>query len=341
MLFRFEMRHNETGMSVIEPCYIALFKSGELGRLADELYNRLLACDICPWKCGVNRIRGEIGFCQSGALPIVSSYCAHRGEEPALSGTRGSGTIFFGNCNMLCLYCQNFQISQDSVAQRHHEVDCQTLAGQMLYLQNKLECHNINLVSPSHFVPQIVKAVLEAASGGLHIPLVYNTGGYDSIDTIKALAGIIDIYLPDIRYASKEIAAELSKVPEYVVNNRQVIREMYRQVGDLKTDEDGVAYRGVIVRHLILPKNLAGSEDSLGWLAREVSPTITVSIMSQYYPCHKASQKPELTRTINCEEYAEVTNLLEKLGLENGWLQEMDAPTNYLPDFSRQGNPFE
>jgi putative pyruvate formate lyase activating enzyme len=328
-------------MSIVEPGYIALYRSGELARRASMLEERLSACDLCPWKCGINRLKGEKGFCQSGAQPIVASYCAHHGEEPALSGSRGSGTIFFGNCNMQCLYCQNYQISQDSAAQQHNETDCHTLAGHMLYLQNELECHNINLVSPSHFVPQIVKSLLEAVSGGLQIPLVYNTGGYDSLDTIKALDGIIDIYLPDIRYASDETARELSRVPDYIVNNRQVIREMYRQASDLKVDENEVAYRGVIVRHLILPEHLAGSEDSLNWLAREVSPSITVSIMSQYYPCHKAQQKPGLSRAVTYEEYVEVTNLLEDLGLENGWLQEMDAPTNYLPDFSRKGNPFE
>ena len=328
-------------MHVFEPGYVALFKSGELEHRAEELAKRLSSCDICPWECGINRLKGERGFCQSGAQPVISSVCAHRGEEPALSGARGSGTIFFGNCNMRCIYCQNYQISQDFAAQRLNEKDCHILANHMLHLQDVLECHNINLVSPSHFVPQIVKALHEAVSRGLHLPLVYNTGGYDSLDVIKALDGIIDIYLPDIRYASDGTAKELSQIPNYVTNNRQIIQEMYRQVGDLQVDENEVAYRGVIVRHLILPQHLAGSEESLNWLAREVSPTVTISIMSQYYPCHQAIQKPGLSRTITYSEYAEATALLEKLGLDNGWLQEMDAPANYLPDFSRRGNPFE
>jgi putative pyruvate formate lyase activating enzyme len=325
----------------IEPGYLTLYRSGELERRAIALEARLAECDICPRECGAERLKGKTGHCKTGALAIVSSVCAHHGEEPAVSGTRGSGTIFFGNCNMRCVYCQNYQISQDFEAQRLNETDCHTMAEHMLYLQNDSGCHNINLVSPSHFVPQIVKALLEAVPRGLHLPLVYNSGGYDSLDTLKALEGIIDIYLPDIRYASNETGKRLSLVPDYVDHNRRAIKEMYRQVWDLQVDENEVAYRGLIVRHLILPERLAGSEDSLTWLARNVSPTVTVSIMSQYYPCHKATQMQGLSRTITYEEYSEVVALLEKLGLENGWLQEMDAPTNYLPDFSREGHPFE
>jgi putative pyruvate formate lyase activating enzyme len=323
-----------------EPGYIGLYESGELKLRAERLEERLLACDICPRTCGINRLKGERGFCHSASRPIIASYCAHTGEEPALSGVKGSGTIFFGNCNMRCTYCQNFQISQDFTTQLDNETDCGTLANRMLYLQNELKCHNINLVSPTHFVPQIVKALLEAVPKGLHLPLVYNTGGYDSLDIIKALEGIIEIYLPDIRYASDKTGLALSEATDYVFNNRQAIQEMYRQVGDLMVDENEIAYRGVIVRHLILPDRLSGSEDSLTWLAQQVSPTITLSIMSQYYPCHKASEIPGLSRTITYEEYSEVVELLEKLGLENGWLQEMDAPANYLPDFTRKGNPF-
>jgi putative pyruvate formate lyase activating enzyme len=327
-------------MGTKEPGYIALDRSGELRLRAERLEERLLACDICPRKCGINRLKGERGFCHSGSRPIISSYCAHTGEEPALSGIKGSGTIFFGNCNMRCLYCQNFQISQDFATQQDNETDCSTLANRMLYLQDELKCHNINLVSPTHFIPQIVRALLEAVPKGLHLPLVYNTGGYDSLDTIKALEGIIDIYLPDIRYASDDTSRKLSQAPDYVFNNRQAIREMYRQVGGLMVDENEIAYHGVIVRHLILPGRLSGSEDSLTWLAQQVSPTVTMSIMSQYYPCYKASQIQGLSRTITYEEYTEVVELLERLGLENGWLQEMDAPANYLPDFTREGSPF-
>jgi putative pyruvate formate lyase activating enzyme len=327
-------------MAIREAGYLALYRSGELKRRVESLEARLASCDICAQKCGVNRIKGERGFCKSGLLPIVSSICAHSGEEPALSGPRGSGTIFFANCNMRCVYCQNYQISQDPEAQEKNTLDYHTLAMRMLYLQNELKCHNINLVSPSHFVPQIIKALLEASSLGLNLPLVYNSGGYDSLETIRALDGIVDIYLPDIRYSDDAAALKYSGAPDYVSNNRTVIKEMYRQVGDLQVDENEIAYKGVIVRHLILPEGLAGSRRSLIWLARELSPNITLSIMSQYYPCHKAAEYKELSRTITYEEYSKVVELLEEIGLENGWLQEMDSPANYLPDFSREGHPF-
>jgi putative pyruvate formate lyase activating enzyme len=327
-------------MAVREAGYLALYRSGELKRRAESLRARLDHCDICAQKCGVNRNQGERGFCKSGLLPIVSSFCAHTGEEPALSGTRGSGTIFFGNCNMRCVYCQNYQISQSPETQEKNTVDCCKLAQNMLYLQNDLKCHNINLVSPSHFVPQIVEALQIAAAEGLYLPLVYNTGGFDSLETIRALDGIIDIYLPDIRYSRDETALKYSQAKDYVANNRAAIKEMYRQVGDLQLDQDEIAVRGVIVRHLILPEGLAGSRRSLNWLAKEISPAITLSVMSQYFPCHLAAGYKELARTITYEEYKEVVEIMDNLGLENGWLQEMDAPANYLPDFERQGHPF-
>ena len=324
-----------------EPGYLALYRSGELARRAEALEARLAECDICPRECGVNRLAGELGFCHSGHNPIVSAVCAHHGEEPALSGTRGSGAIFFGNCTMRCAYCQNHQISQDWRAQRSKETDGHTLARHMLYLQNELKCHNMNLVSPSHFVPQIVRAVLEAVPLGLRLPLVYNTSGYDFLKTLKLLDGIIDIYLPDLRYASDKWARRFSRVRDYVAHNRAAIKEMYRQVGDVVMDEDGMAVRGVIVRHLILPNGLAGSRESLIWLAQEVAPTITVSIMSQYYPAHRAKQIPLLSRTITEAEYAEVVELVNRLGLEKGWIQEMGAEETYQPDFTRDGHPFE
>ncbi len=322
------------------PGYVALYKSGELARRTEAMEARLASCDICPRICGVNRLEGQTGFCHAASLPIIVSCCAHHGEEPPLSGTRGSGTIFFGNCTMRCVYCQNYQISQDSKNQQPNEVSIQKLAEQMLYLQ-ELGCHNINLVTPTHFVPQILRALLEAVPKGLSLPLVYNTSGYDSIDVIKVLEGIVDIYLPDLRYASGQTANEYSHTPDYLVNARQSIREMYRQVGNLVVDEAGVAQRGVIVRHLILPNRLAGSKESLTWLANEVSPAVTVSIMAQYYPAHQAMSIPALARKITLSEYREVVSLVNQLGLENGWLQEMEAAENYLPDFERGGHPFD
>jgi putative pyruvate formate lyase activating enzyme len=328
-------------MKAKEPSYLNLFRSGQLKNLTEEMEKRQVACNICAQNCGVDRLRGQKGFCRSGILPVVSSICAHHGEEPAISGTRGSGTIFFGNCNMRCVYCQNYQISQDPENQAKNAIDCREMAQKMLYLQNELKCHNINLVSPSHFVPQILKALLEAIPLGLNLPLVYNTGGFDSLATIRALNGVIDIYLPDIRYSDDQAALKFSQSPGYVAHNRAAIKEMYQQVGDLELDENEIAVKGVIVRHLILPESLAGSRRSLTWLARQISPNITVSIMSQYYPCHQAAQYRELSRTITYEEYSKVVDLLEELGLDNGWLQEMDAPANYLPDFNREGHPFQ
>ena len=322
------------------PGYIASYRSGELERRTQALEARLASCDICPRECGVNRLQNELGYCHSGRLPIVSSVCAHHGEEPALSGTRGSGTIFFGNCNMRCVYCQNYQISQDWRRQESHEIDCRALARKMLYLQDELGCHNINLVSPSHFVPQILRSVAEAVPEGLRVPLAYNSSGYDSVVTLTELDGIISIYLPDLRYACDKWARKFSASSGYVARARQAIREMYRQVGDLVVDESGVAQRGLIVRHLILPNGLAGSKESLTWLVSEVSPAVTVSIMSQYMPMHRAPRIPSLARKITAEEHEEVIGLLDDLGIENGWVQQMGSAEEYLPDFEREGHPF-
>ena len=324
----------------IEPHYIALYHSGELERRAHALEARLAFCDICPRECHVNRMNGEMGYCRSGYLPIVSTVCAHHGEEPAISGTRGSGTVFFGNCNMRCVYCQNYQISQNWRKQQVRQTDCHTLARELLHLQNELGCHNINFVSPSHFVPQLVRAVLEAVPMGLRIPLVYNSSGYDSVATLKELDGIIDIYLPDLRYASGDVAEKYSHAPDYVACAHRAIEEMYRQVGNLIVDDSGLAQRGLIVRHLVLPNRLAGSEESLKWLAQELSPTVTVSIMSQYVPLHKARRIPLLSRRISVAEYETVLRLLHDLGMENGWTQEMGASDNYIPDFAQEGHPF-
>jgi len=329
------------GWMGFEAGYLKLYRSGELERRVRRLEARLARCDICPRECGVNRLAAETGFCRSGRLPIVSSYCDHHGEEPAISGNRGSGTVFFGNCNLRCVYCQNYQISQSPDAQRGREMDCRILAEKMVYLQDELGCHNINLVSPSHFVPQIVRAVFEAVPLGLKVPLVYNTNAYDSVDTLRELDGVVDIYLPDIKYSSNVLAMKYSQARGYVGYARSAIKEMHRQVGDLVVDDRGVAQRGVIVRHLILPNDIAGSEESLTWLAREVSRTITVSIMAQYYPCFRAPRVPLLSRKISAAEYLRVVKLVGELGLENGWIQGFESPENYLPDFEAEGHPFE
>jgi putative pyruvate formate lyase activating enzyme len=327
-------------MSNFEPAYLALYRSGELERRAKALEERLAVCDICPRECGVNRLKGKPGYCNSGLLPVVAKICAHHGEEPVISGTRGSGTIFFGNCNMRCVYCQNHQISQDYISQKANEVTTGVLAENMLYLQNELHCHNINLVTPSHFVPQIVKALLEAVPRGLKVPLVYNTSSYDSLKTLKEMDGIIDVYLADIRYASNEAGLKYSGAPDYVDHSRAAIIEMQRQAGGLVCDEKEIAQRGLIVRHLIFPNRIAGSDESLKWLVEKVSPDVTVSVMAQYYPAHRALEYQELNRKINAEEYKEATDLVEKLGIENGWVQDLESSDNYLPDFT-QDAPFE
>lgn len=327
-------------MAVAQPSYIALYHSGELEQRVQNLETRLASCDICPRKCGVDRLQDELGFCHSGKLPIVSSVCAHAGEEPVLSGTKGSGTIFLGNCNLKCVYCQNYQISQSWQKQQSYEIDCHTLAGKMLYLQNELGCHNINFVSPSHFVPQLARAVFETVPMGLQIPLVYNTNSYDSVESLKELEGIIDIYLPDIKYASDHVARKYSQAPDYVAISRAAIKEMYRQVGDLVISKEGIAQRGLIVRHLILPNGLAGSEKSLKWLASELSTSVTVSIMSQYLPVNKAQRIPLLSRVISDAEHENVCSLASDLGLENGWIQEMGSSGTYVPDFDKKGHPF-
>ena len=327
-------------MAVFEPSYLSLYRSGELKRRTEALEMRLVACNICPRNCKINRLNGELGYCHSGALPIVDTVCQHLGEEPPISGIRGSGTVFFGNCTLRCVYCQNYQISQDWRKEQSKTMECQALAGKLLYLQNELGCHNINFVSPSHFVPQILKTLMLAVPMGLKIPLVYNTSGYDSLDTIKALDGIIDIYLPDLRYASNKIAKQFSDTADYVEHAREAIKEMYRQVGNIVTDENGIAQRGLIVRHLILPEKLAGSEESLTWLANEVSPEVNISLMAQYYPVHHAARFPALSSGISEAEYSEVVDLLEELRMKNGWIQEMSAPDNYQPDFEIQSHPF-
>ncbi len=323
------------------PAYLSLYKTGELKKRAQRLNARLACCDICPRKCGVNRLKGETKFCHCGVLPIVASYCDHHGEEPALSGTMGSGTIFFGNCNLRCIYCQNHQISQNHEYQKKNEVSTERLAEMMLHLQDRFGCHNINLVSPSHFVPQIIEALLEAVPMGLNIPLLYNTNGYDSLETLEELDGVIDIYLPDLKYSDNRIAKALSQATEYVKHSRDAIGEMWRQAGELRTDKAGIAISGVIVRHLILPGGLAGSRDSLTWLAREVSPRITISAMSQYHPQHKAYNHPKLSKTITDAEYDEVLEIMNILGFEYGWFQGKGADKVYLPDFEREGHPFE
>ena len=301
------------------PTYLELHRSGELRRRIERAYAMLSQCRLCPRECGVDRLRGERGFCRAGAEPIVASWNVHPWEEPPISGTRGSGTIFFSGCTGRCLFCQNYPISQLGVG---NAVSVQQLAEMMLELQDR-GCHNINLVTPTHFVPQILAALELAIEGGLRLPLVYNTSGYERVETLQLLDGVVDIYLPDAKYADDETARRLSGFVRYVEANRAALREMFRQVGDeLVLDGEGIARRGLIVRHLVLPEGLAGTGEVLRWIAENLSPRVHVSLMDQYFPAHKAVGHPVLGRKITAEEYAEALRAFEEAGLTNGWMQE-------------------
>ncbi len=269
-------------------------------------------CDVCPRRCHVNRLGGERGECATGAQAIVSSYGAHFGEESPLVGTRGSGTIFFTNCNLKCVFCQNYSISQLGEGK---EVTSQELAGMMLSLQ-KRGCHNINLVSPSHVVPQILEALQLAISGGLSVPLVYNSGGYDSVETLKLLDNVVDIYMPDMKYSGDDIALEYSGVRDYVSANRAAVQEMHRQVGDLELDDQGIALRGLLVRHLVLPHGRAGTQEVARFLAEQVSVSTYLNVMAQYHPCHKAFNYPLLSRSVTGEEFLEAVEMARRHGLK-------------------------
>jgi putative pyruvate formate lyase activating enzyme len=295
-----------------EPAYLQLLRSGELKRRVAKAYARLEACDVCARECGVNRRESAEGAgCRTGERAIVSSVGPHFGEEDPLVGRGGSGTIFFAWCNLRCQFCQNADISQLGHGQ---EVDPEDLARMMLSLQSQ-GCHNINFVSPSHVVPQILAGLLIAAQAGLRLPLVYNTGGYDALRTLALLDGVVDIYMPDMKYADADVARRYSKIGGYPAVNQAAVREMHRQVGDLTMDERGVARRGLLVRHLVLPAGLASTPEVVRFLHDEVSPNTYINVMAQYRPCYRANELPPLDRSITNEEYAEAVGLARDAGL--------------------------
>jgi len=301
---------------------VLLLSKNEIVDRIEASYKLLESCRVCPRECGVNRLEdNKSGFCKSGLNPVISSVGPHHGEEPPLSGTRGSGTIFFTNCNLRCVYCQNYPISQMG---NGAERTTGELACQMLYLQEQ-GCHNLNLVTPTHFMPQILKALGTARERGFDLPIVYNTSGYESLEALRLLDGIVDIYLPDMRYSDNAAAMKYSVAPHYREINRAGIKEMYRQVGNLVLDEAGIARRGLIIRHLILPGGLSGTEEVMKFLAEEVSKDVYISLMSQYFPAYKAGEFKELSRRITSKEYEEAYQIMQKYGLENGWVQEMDG----------------
>ena len=330
--------------SHIQPSYLSLLENGELQERVAQLEHLLERCTVCPRDCLNNRIENEIAACYSGRLPIVSSYTAHFGEEPALVGTAGAGNIFFGNCNLRCVYCQNFQISQTHKEQIKNEVTHERLAEMMLELQAK-GCHNINFVSPTHFAPQMARAVLLATQAGFRLPVVYNTNAYDSVAVLKLLEGIVDVYLPDLKYAEDEAGYLYSKVKSYKEYSRLAISEMFRQTGaELVFDEQGLLKRGLIIRLLVLPNDIAGIRESIEWIKDVLSPHLAISLMAQYYPTNQAETNRRhilLSRRITETEWLRAVSVLEELEIEEGWMQEFDgAAYYYRPDFTNPVTPF-
>ena len=297
--------------AAFDPGYLKLLRSDELRQRVERAYPHLSICDVCAWRCPIDRRAGKLGVCRTGERAKVSSYGRHMGEENVLRGWRGSGTIFFTRCNLKCQFCQNHDISQTDAGD---EVEAEELAAIMLELQS-LGCHNINLVSPSHVVPQILAAVLIAAEAGLRLPLVYNTGGYDSMEMLALLDGVVDIYMPDMKYADSRIARRYSKARDYPRVNQEAVREMHRQVGDLQVDEQGLARRGLLVRHLVLPQDLAGTGAIVRFLAEQVSPHTYLNLMDQYRPAYRAHNLPPLDRPITRKEYAGAVAMARAAGL--------------------------
>ncbi len=281
---------------------------------------------MCPRRCGVNRLTGESGECQVTTQVIVSSYGPHFGEEAPLVGRHGSGTIFFTYCNLHCAFCQNYTISQLGEGS---PVDREKLVSMMLSLQAR-GCHNINLVSPTHVVPYILEALELAADKGLHLPLVYNTGGYDTIETLELLDGVVDIYMPDMKYSDEKIAEQLSEIKDYPKVNKAAVKEMHRQVGDLQLDEQGIAQRGLLVRHLVLPNELAGTEEVVRFLAQEVSANTYLNIMAQYHPCYKAFDMPQLVRPLLRQEFYEAIDLAHQKGLYRLDKEQFPLPLRFV-----------
>jgi putative pyruvate formate lyase activating enzyme len=297
-------------IAVTEPAYM---------RITEELFadkveksrGMLEACCVCPRNCGINRLENETGFCGIGALAMMSSANPHFGEESPLVGWSGSGTIFFTSCNLKCIFCQNYEISH---LMEGREIDFANLGDLMLRLQ-QIGCHNINFVTPTHVVPQILEAVQWAAARGLRIPLVYNSGGYDSIETLRLLDGVVDIYMPDIKFMDSKVSQAMTDAEDYPDVVKAAIREMHRQVGDLLIDERGIATKGLLVRHLVMPNDLAGTREAMRFLAREISTNTYVNVMNQYRPCGRAWEHPSLGRSISREEYRHALEAAQEEGI--------------------------
>lgn len=293
------------------PSYLALYESGELDRRIESAYGRLEKCQLCPRRCGVNRLRDERGVCRTGRKAVISSFGPHFGEEDPLVGRGGSGTIFVTHCNLGCIFCQNYEISHLGIGS---EVSDEEFAQMMLHLQ-RIGCHNINIVTPSFIVPQLLSALKIAIGKGLRLPLVYNSSGYDAVETLKLLEGVVDIYMPDAKFADPQVAKELCNAPDYPQVMKEAIKEMHRQVGDLVINEEGIAVKGLLVRHLVLPNGLAGTEEICRFLVEEVSPHTYINIMAQYRPCYRAREKEGINRRITEEEFRSALETARRCGL--------------------------
>jgi putative pyruvate formate lyase activating enzyme len=295
----------------MEPSYLKLFREGGLSERIDEAMALMEACSLCPRECGVNRLEGELGVCKTGRRAIVSSYNAHFGEESPLVGRYGSGTIFMGGCNLLCSFCQNYEISH---SKEGVEVEPEQMAAMMIHLAER-GCHNINFVTPTHVVPQLLESLARAAEQGLDIPLVYNCSGYDKKETLEILDGIFDIYMPDFKFWDARWADRYCRAPDYPDMAEKALREMYRQVGDLVIDDQGVAVRGLLVRHLVMPLNMARTENVLKFIADEISPNTYVNVMDQYRPCGDAHKDEYINRRLSSREFREAMEAARRAGL--------------------------
>ncbi|MDH4223615.1 MAG: radical SAM protein [candidate division Zixibacteria bacterium] len=305
-------------MEDFKPGYLKLYQSRELFRRIEILNKKLSSCQLCPRRCKVNRLKDEKGICKTGKLAYISSFGPHFGEESPLVGTSGSGTIFFTHCNLGCIFCQNYDISHLG---QGYSIEDEGLADTMLKLK-KIGCHNINFVTPSHVVSQILRALPLAIEKGLDLPLVYNTGGYDLVSTLELLEGVFDIYMPDYKFAEAKTAERYCNAPDYPEIVKSALKEMHKQTGDLIVDKNGIAQRGLIIRHLVLPENLAGTEEVMRFIASELSQNSYVNLMDQYRPAYHANDLEQLNRKITPEEYAKAVELAKKYGLKrlDGWI---------------------
>ncbi|MCK4678646.1 MAG: radical SAM protein [Bacteroidales bacterium] len=298
-------------MTSQKPAYIKAFNEGLIKSIKEKLISSISACKLCPRACGVNRLKGETGLCKTGLYAKVASYNPHFGEEAPLVGYYGSGTIFFSNCNLLCNFCQNWDISHEG---HGYEVDDEELAAMMIHLQ-RLGCHNINFVTPSHVVFQIISALEIAIEKGLSIPLVYNTSAYDSVETIKLLDGVFDIYMPDFKFWDKKVAEITCHAGDYPEVARSAILEMHRQVGDLLFDSKGIAKKGLLIRHLVLPQQLSNTKEIMRFISEKISRNTYVNIMPQYRPCGRADEVKELARSLSQEEFDEALAVAREMGI--------------------------